>query len=80
MPAELQDEAIHNISFAKLDELTQQMPNYVSVATETSFLAVTNDLVGIISYLVDSINYQIYFGGTTTNSKCWDFTLQLKRR
>ena len=52
----------------KLEELTKQMPNYVSVATQTSFLAVTNDLVGIVSYLVDSLNYQVYFAGSSSES------------
>ena len=68
IPSEFQDEFIHNISLAKLYELTKQMPNYVSVATQTSFLAVTNDLVGIVSYMVDSINYPVYFGGLSSSS------------
>ncbi|CAK8694950.1 polycystin-1-like [Clavelina lepadiformis] len=82
IPAEFQDTSLQNISVLKLDELSEQMISYIDVASQTSFLTVTTNLMEAVSYLVESVNYPIYVSGDalSTQSVNGDSTLSTEYR
>lgn len=60
IPSELQDSDLQNVSVHKLLELADKMPEYVDVASQTTFMTVTKNLMDITSHMVDSVNYVVY--------------------
>jgi len=57
---------VQQITTKKLFELRDQMPGFVDDVSSTNFVAATANLMDIVSYSLDLVNYNVYVSGEAT--------------
>ena len=63
MPSELQNVEIQETGVKKLQSIAVQIQAYNVETSEQRYLAVINDLMDSVSYMIDSVNYHVYVTG-----------------